>query len=169
MSMPSFALHMAQAPAARRDHDRAAVRAWPRPMPSRSTIQGKGGHGAHRTRSIDPIVIGAQIVIALQTIVSRNIDPIGSCVVTVGKFHAGRGLQCHPRYRRAWRHRAHLTPEIRDLAEERVTAMIEGIAAAVGATGRDRLPAWLPRHDQRRGLPRPSCARRRSRWLVRRT
>jgi len=54
------------------------------------TIQGKGGHGAMPHQTIDSIVVGAQIVTALQTIVSRNVDPLKAGVVTVGEFHAGR-------------------------------------------------------------------------------
>jgi amidohydrolase len=53
------------------------------------TILGKGGHGAIPQQTIDAIVVGAQVVNALQTIVARNVDPIESAVVTVGKFHAG--------------------------------------------------------------------------------
>jgi amidohydrolase len=53
------------------------------------TVLGRGGHGAIPQQTVDSIVVAAQIVNALQTIVARNIDPIDSAVVTVGKFHAG--------------------------------------------------------------------------------
>ncbi len=52
-------------------------------------ITGKGGHGAYPHTSIDPVVIAAQTVIGLQTIVSREINPIHPIVVTVGKIHSG--------------------------------------------------------------------------------
>ncbi len=52
-------------------------------------IKGKGGHGAYPHTSIDPVVIASQIVMALQTIVSREIDPINPIVITVGKIHSG--------------------------------------------------------------------------------
>ncbi len=52
-------------------------------------VKGRGGHGAAPQDTIDPVVIGAQIVTALQTIVSRNTDPLESTVVTVGQFKAG--------------------------------------------------------------------------------
>jgi hippurate hydrolase len=52
-------------------------------------VHGKGGHGARPHETIDPIVIGAEIVMALQTIVSRRIRPDEKAVVTVGKFDAG--------------------------------------------------------------------------------
>ena len=53
------------------------------------TVRGRGGHGAHPHTTIDPIVQAAQLVLALQTIVSREIDPIEPAVVTVGSIHAG--------------------------------------------------------------------------------
>ena len=55
----------------------------------RCKILGKGGHGAIPQQTIDAIVVAAQLVNTLQTIVARNIDPIESAVVTVGEFHAG--------------------------------------------------------------------------------
>lgn len=53
------------------------------------TIYGRGGHGAWPHRTVDPIVIGAEVVTALQTIVSRKLAPGTRAVVTVGSFHAG--------------------------------------------------------------------------------
>jgi hippurate hydrolase len=52
-------------------------------------ILGKGGHGADPHTAIDPIVIGSRIVVALQTIVAREINPLDPGVITVGSFHAG--------------------------------------------------------------------------------
>ncbi|MFL5391976.1 MAG: amidohydrolase [Myxococcales bacterium] len=53
------------------------------------TIFGRGGHGAYPHRTVDPIVIGARFVTALQTVVARENDPFDPAVVTVGSFHAG--------------------------------------------------------------------------------
>jgi amidohydrolase len=53
------------------------------------TIMGKGGHGAMPHQTVDSVVVAAQIVNALQTIVARNVNPIDSAVVTVGELHAG--------------------------------------------------------------------------------
>ncbi|BAY40466.1 N-acyl-L-amino acid amidohydrolase [Nostoc sp. NIES-2111] len=53
------------------------------------TILGKGGHGAIPHQTVDSVVVAAQIVTALQTIVARNVNPIDSAVVTVGALHAG--------------------------------------------------------------------------------
>ena len=56
------------------------------------TVSGKGGHGALPHQTVDSIVVAAQIVNALQTIVARNVDPIDAAVVTVGTFQAGTAL-----------------------------------------------------------------------------
>ncbi|MEO0986737.1 MAG: M20 family metallopeptidase [Cyanobacteria bacterium J06639_14] len=56
------------------------------------SIQGRGGHGAIPHQTVDSIVVAAQVINALQTIVSRNIDPLKSAVVTVGKLHAGSAV-----------------------------------------------------------------------------
>ncbi len=53
------------------------------------TISGRGGHGAMPHQTVDSVVVAAQVVNALQTIVSRNVNPIDSAVVTIGKLHAG--------------------------------------------------------------------------------
>lgn len=53
------------------------------------TIRGKGGHGAQPEKAVDPIVAGASVVMALQTIVSRNVDPLNPAVITVGCLRAG--------------------------------------------------------------------------------
>ena len=58
----------------------------------RLQVFGKGGHGAMPDQTIDSIVVGSQIVNALQTIVARNINPLDSAVVTVGEFHGGTAL-----------------------------------------------------------------------------
>lgn len=129
----SFALHMAQ----HQPLGVITIASGPilaAPDSFRATIQGKGGHAASPQRAIDPIVIGAQIVSALQTVVSRNVDPIESCVVTVGYFNAGEAFNVIPDVATIGGTVRTLTPEIRDLAEQRVTAVIQGVAEAGGAT-----------------------------------
>ena len=64
------------------------------------TLRGRGGHGAKPESTIDPIVMGAQLVLALQTIVSREVAPIDPAVITVGSIHGGTkhniiGDECH--------------------------------------------------------------------------
>lgn len=58
----------------------------------RCTVSGKGGHGAMPHQTVDSVVVAAQIVNALQTVVARNVDPLESAVVTVGELHAGNAL-----------------------------------------------------------------------------
>jgi amidohydrolase len=58
----------------------------------RCQILGKGGHGAMPHQTVDSIVVGSQIVNALQTIVSRNVNPLDAAVITIGEFHAGTAL-----------------------------------------------------------------------------
>ena len=53
------------------------------------TVRGKGGHGAYPHTTVDPIVQAAQLVLALQTIVSREVKPTEPAVVTVGSIHGG--------------------------------------------------------------------------------
>ena len=59
-------------------------------------VKGKGGHGALPQNCVDPISVGAHIVVALQEIISREMDPHDSCVITVGTFHAGTALNVIP-------------------------------------------------------------------------
>jgi hippurate hydrolase len=54
------------------------------------TLHGVGGHGAMPHKATDVVVAAASLVMALQTIVSRNVDPMQPAVVTVGALHAGR-------------------------------------------------------------------------------
>ncbi|NJN01547.1 MAG: amidohydrolase [Leptolyngbyaceae cyanobacterium SL_1_1] len=56
------------------------------------TIYGKGGHGAIPHQTIDSVVVGAHVVNAIQTVVSRSVDPLKAAVVTIGEFHAGTAL-----------------------------------------------------------------------------
>ncbi|GAB3068951.1 N-acetyl amino acid acetylase SndC [Salinicoccus sesuvii] len=60
------------------------------------TVQGKGGHGALPHMTVDPLVIMSQLVVNLQQIVSRKTDPIGSNVLTIGKFHSGEAMNVIP-------------------------------------------------------------------------
>ena len=59
-------------------------------------ITGQGGHGASPHTTVDPVVIASHIVLALQTIVSREIAPVNPAVVTVGMLHAGTGQNIIP-------------------------------------------------------------------------
>src|ERR1700683_2163632 len=99
-------------------------------------------------QGIDPVIIGAQIVTALQTIASRNVDPLDSCVVSITRFQAGTANNIIPQT--AWRNGTvrTLKPATRDMAEKRIHAIAGALAAAAGATGRggDRRGNSIPGH-----------------------
>lgn len=95
-------------------------------------IKGKGGHAAHPHTTLDPMVVGANIVMALQTIVSRNIDPIDSSVVTVGFFHAGSAYNVIPGEAHIGGTTRTTTPGNRALIERRIDEICEGAARMHG-------------------------------------
>ena len=98
------------------------------------TIEGRGGHAAQPHRTIDPVVIGAQLVNALQTIVSRGTDPLDSVVLSVTQFHAGDAHNIIPQRAALAGTVRTLRPEMRDFAEKRLTKIAEGVAQALGAS-----------------------------------
>ena len=98
------------------------------------TIQGKGGHGAMPHQTIDSIVLGAQIVNALQTIVSRNINPIDSAVVTVGEFHAGTAKNVIADTANLTGTVRYFNPELEDFFHQRIESIVSGICASHGAS-----------------------------------
>ena len=100
------------------------------------TIEGKGGHAAMPHLCVDPVVVGAQIVTALQTITSRNVDPLDSCVVSITRFEAGTANNIIPQS--AWLNGTvrTLRAETRDMVEKRIHEIANGLAAAGGVTAR---------------------------------
>ena len=107
-------------------------------------VGGKGGHAARPHQTIDPLQIGCQIVMALQTLVSRRADPQDSAVVSVCEFHAGSAHNVVPQEARLEGTVRTLLPATNDLMEEEMRRLVEGIAAANGAVGK---------LDYRRGYP----------------
>ena len=97
------------------------------------TITGKGGHAAMPHRCVDPVVIGAQLVGALQSIASRNTDPLGSIVVSVTQFHAGTAYNVIPETAELCGTVRTLTDETRKMAEERLAAVAHAVCEAHGA------------------------------------
>ncbi len=97
-------------------------------------LEGRGGHAAIPHQCVDPIIAGAQIVTALQAIVSRNVDPLDSCVVSVTSFHAGTAFNIVPQSVEILGTTRTLQPETRDLAERRMREIVAGVAAACGVT-----------------------------------
>jgi hippurate hydrolase len=103
------------------------------------TVRGVGGHGAapHTTR--DPIVLAARIIMALQTLVSRELDPLDSAVVTVGSFQAGTKHNIIPDEARMLITVRSYTPEIRRRLLDGIARIARGEAIAAGVPD-DRMP-----------------------------
>lgn len=97
------------------------------------TIEGKGGHAARPHDCIDPVVISAHVITALQTIASRSADPLDSVVVSVCTVKAGEAFNVIPQTATLLGTVRTLSPEVRDLAETRIRAIVENVCAAFGA------------------------------------
>ena len=96
------------------------------------TIRGEGGHGALPHQATDPIVAAAQIVTALQTIVSRNVSPLETAVVTVGSIHGGDAFNVIPPQVELSGTVRTYDPEVRETVLQRLHEIVEGVAAACG-------------------------------------
>jgi hippurate hydrolase len=95
-------------------------------------IHGMGGHGAMPHRAADPLVAAASIVMALQTVVSRNVDPLHTAVVTVGALHAGQANNVIPALATLELSVRSLDPEVRRLLEQRIKALVVAQAESFG-------------------------------------
>jgi hippurate hydrolase len=107
-------------------------------------IKGYGTHAAHPHFGIDPFVVGAEIVLALQTIASRNADPLDSAVVSVGFMRGGSTYNVIPDEAHIGGTSRSFRPEVRELIERRLGEIARGIASAHGAEASV---------DYRRGYP----------------
>lgn len=95
-------------------------------------LTGVGSHGSMPEKSIDPVVAGASLVMALQTIVSRNVDPMQPAVVTVGALHAGVANNVIPASARLEISLRALDPQVRRDMEDRIKTLIELQARSFG-------------------------------------
>jgi hippurate hydrolase len=100
------------------------------------TLHGIGGHGAMPHRAADPIVAAASIVMALQSIVARNIDPLHAAVVTVGALHAGKANNVIPASATLELSVRALDREVRATLERRIKALVTAQAESFGVTAR---------------------------------
>ncbi len=107
-------------------------------------IEGAGGHAAMPHRTVDPIVIAAHIITALQSIVSRAVDPARSAVVSVTALKAGDAFNVNPRTVHLLGTARSLDEEVRSLVEERIGTIAMGLAASFGAKAT---------HSYERGYP----------------
>ena len=100
------------------------------------TIRGKGGHAAMPQLTIDPVVITAQVISALQTIASRNANPLDAIVVSVCSMETSQTgvFNVIPDFVKLIGTVRSFRPEIRDLAEARIREIVAGIARAMGGS-----------------------------------
>jgi amidohydrolase len=107
-------------------------------------IKARGTHAAHPHLGADPFVIGAEIVLALQTIASRNLDPLDSAVVSVGFVNGGSAYNVIPDGLHLGGTARSFRPEVRDVIERRIGEIARGVAALHGAAAEIDYPRNYP-------------------------
>jgi amidohydrolase len=96
-------------------------------------IEGHGGHAARPHKCLDSVMVGAQLITALQQIVSRNVDPLDSAVISICEFHAGNARNVIPQTAVLRGTVRTLTAKVRQLIEKRVREVTAGVAQMTGA------------------------------------
>ena len=96
-------------------------------------VEGRGGHAAQPNRNIDTLLCAAQIVVALQSIVARNVDPLDSAVLSVCSFKSGETYNVMPQHAHLMGTVRTLKPATRDLMEARIESVVRATAEAFGA------------------------------------
>ena len=96
-------------------------------------IEGRGGHAAWPHTTVDPVLVGAHIVTAVQSIASRSVDPLEAVVVSITQFHAGDTDNVIPATARLAGTVRTLSPDVRDFVEGRLRELVEATAASFGA------------------------------------
>lgn len=99
----------------------------------RLTVHGRGGHAARPHTTVDPVLAGAQILVGLQAIVARRVDPLDSAVISTTQFHAGSAMNVIPDVAELGGTVRTLLPGTQDLMEELITSVATATAAAHGA------------------------------------
>ena len=107
----------------------------------RARIVGKGGHGALPHETVDPILIAAHTVVALQSVVSRNVKPLDSSVVTVGQFQSGTTFNVIPNDAILLGTTRAFKDDVRKLLETRVKEIVATLPPVFGARGE---LTWIP-------------------------
>ncbi len=97
-------------------------------------VEGKGGHAAYPHNAVDPIPVTAAMIQALQTIVSRNVDPLKSAVVSITTIHGGDAFNVIPQAIELTGTVRTLDAEVRSQIEERLNEAVAGIGLAFGVT-----------------------------------
>ena len=96
-------------------------------------IEGLGGHAARPHKCVDSVLVGAQLITALQSIVARTIDPLDSAVISMCEFHAGNARNVIPQTAELRGTVRTLTASVRELVEKRVREVVAGVAQMTGA------------------------------------
>ena len=96
-------------------------------------VEGVGGHAARPHLAVDSVLVGAQIINNIQSIVSRNVDPLKSAVVSICMFQAGNTDNVIPQTVQLRGTARSLAAEVRDLVEKRLHQVVEGTATTYGA------------------------------------
>lgn len=109
------------------------------------TVRGKGGHGAQPHETVDPVVASAHLIAALQTVVSRNVDPLDMGVITVGSIHGGEASNVIPNTVELKLTARSFKPEVRALLARRIPALARAQAESFGAEAEvDYRPGFPP-------------------------
>lgn len=101
---------------------------------ARILIHGRGGHAARPHQAVDPVLIAGSLVVALQSIVARNIDPRQTAIITIGAIHAGSAPNVIPDEATLAMSIRSFTPEVRELLEQRIRALVTAHVAGYGGT-----------------------------------
>jgi amidohydrolase len=99
-------------------------------------IEGRGGHAARPHISVDTVLVGAQMINQIQSIVARNVDPLDAAVISICVFQAGSTDNVIPQTALLRGTARSLTPEVRDLLERRLREVVTGTAQLYGATAK---------------------------------
>jgi amidohydrolase len=108
-------------------------------------VQGKGGHGALPHQTVDAIVVGSHIVTALQTLVSRSVNPLDAAVVTVGEFKAGDVHNVIADFANISGTVRYFNPQLTRVMGDRLETIVNGVCQSYGATYElDYIPMYPP-------------------------
>ncbi len=107
-------------------------------------VTGKGGHAARPQSTVDPVVAASYLVTAIQSIVSRNINPLESAVLTIGSINAGNAFNVIPSSAVLVGTLRTLSGEVREIANTRIREMSERVAAAFGAAAEVEIEEGYP-------------------------
>ena len=107
-------------------------------------LEGVGGHAAWPHFAVDTILVGAQIVNQLQSIVARNVDPLQAAVISICVFQGGQADNVIPQYVRLGGTVRSLSPDVRELLKKRVREVVEGTARPYGAKAELTYTAGYP-------------------------